>query len=743
MKHIFGIIAIAFAITAFIGCDDDADMKNDPVFNGKDNYIASFALTVDGISYNALIADDRILVKVPYDVPLKDATASCLLSENASINPNPADISDWGNEWQFIVTSSNKTNKVYRYSYQYDDIAESGSVVLATQADIDQFKNRRINSIDGNLIIGTDNGEDISNLDGLCNLEKVTNSVIIKTSYKGGNISLPALQRVGSFKIGTLEQFSNNSTLETISLPVLEMITGDLIIRQATVANIDLPALKTVGETFNITSNVLTTLNTNALTSVGNDFVVSGTTDGKTLSSPSEVFAFPGLQKVGGNMTVQYLPKLAAIDCSVLQSVGGGVTFNDLALGGLLFPKATEFGGITIRNIPLYVFQAPVLSQCGAVTFDKCTEIGEIDMSSLSIVNGDLYFNNLTTLSHISGLSALEEIHGKLTLSNVPINSMDPLSKLATLTGMTIINTNIEVIDARGCEFNGGILELDNNSRLYSFLADDDFNGSVKINPTNKFIQVGEFSMTGFHNVTGDFSLAGYVYMESLSLPVETVKGDFSFDCGQANNVNLKQVNIPNLREIGGQCTLQSFGSVNSCSVPNLEKVGKILYIRSQSTCMITLPKLRSIGESIDPGSGTFQSDLYLYNGNADEGKTLSLPELEVVNTRLRFRTDATRNCLYQTISLPSLKRVNGNLAFSGYSTPITYQNNTLTTISMPQIEYVENVSFLNMGILSDVSSFVPLFQSGVIDNAIKWSIINCPNIPTYAQMQAGQYTLP
>lgn len=81
MKQIFIFFATAIFIVAFMGCNDDNTPVDDtPPFSGKDNYISSFVLTVDGISYKASITDDRILVEIPYNVNLKGAKATYTLS---------------------------------------------------------------------------------------------------------------------------------------------------------------------------------------------------------------------------------------------------------------------------------------------------------------------------------------------------------------------------------------------------------------------------------------------------------------------------------------------------------------------------------------------------------------------------------------------------------------------------------------------------------------------------------------
>lgn len=94
-------------------------------------------------------------------------------------------------------------SKVFSYTYRYADIEQSGSVVLATQAEVDNFAETGINRIDGNLTIGTADGEEITNLEGLANLKQISNTLILNPSYKGADLSgLDNLEQLGSFKLG-------------------------------------------------------------------------------------------------------------------------------------------------------------------------------------------------------------------------------------------------------------------------------------------------------------------------------------------------------------------------------------------------------------------------------------------------------------------------------------------------------------------------------------------------------------
>lgn len=78
-------------------------------------------------------------------------------------------------------------------------------MVLATQAEVDNFAETGINRIDGNLTIGTADGEEITNLEGLANLKQISNTLILNPSYKGADLSgLDNLEQLGSFKLGSI-----------------------------------------------------------------------------------------------------------------------------------------------------------------------------------------------------------------------------------------------------------------------------------------------------------------------------------------------------------------------------------------------------------------------------------------------------------------------------------------------------------------------------------------------------------
>lgn len=102
MLYIIGLLALS-------GCSDgNADCRL-----SAENRIVSFSVVSGTVTYDATITDDRIMVSVPYNISLADASASVVLSEAAAVRPDPAMISDWDQEWLFLVTSADGENDRY------------------------------------------------------------------------------------------------------------------------------------------------------------------------------------------------------------------------------------------------------------------------------------------------------------------------------------------------------------------------------------------------------------------------------------------------------------------------------------------------------------------------------------------------------------------------------------------------------------------------------------------------------
>ena len=102
------------------------------------------------------------------------------LSENATIYPDPAAVTDWDEERQFVITAYNGVRSTYKYTVERSGIAHNGTVVLETQADVDDFGQRGITLINGNLTVGRATGTDsITSLAPLENLKEVVYSLTL------------------------------------------------------------------------------------------------------------------------------------------------------------------------------------------------------------------------------------------------------------------------------------------------------------------------------------------------------------------------------------------------------------------------------------------------------------------------------------------------------------------------------------------------------------------------------------
>ena len=351
MNKLYYFILFCFAALCFTACSDD-DLEFSGI-EGKDHYISDFALNVGGITYQATIAGDKITVEIPYNTDLKGATAAYTLSEGATINPNPSTIQDWENEWKFVVTSKMQESKVFSYTYRYADIEQSGSVVLATQAEVDNFAETGINRIDGNLTIGTADGEEITNLEGLANLKQISNTLILNPSYKGADLSgLDNLEQLGSFKLGSIISTSKNTTLKTVNLPSLLGVVSDFVINSSVIEKVSIPKVTTIGEDLYVTSDALLDLDANAVESIGSSLIVKGSVIQKE-SATTEAIVFSALKRVGNELTIQYFPKLQGIYLPALESVAGTASFTDMALiGSIAMTELYSAGGLDGGDYP-------------------------------------------------------------------------------------------------------------------------------------------------------------------------------------------------------------------------------------------------------------------------------------------------------------------------------------------------------------------------------------------------------
>lgn len=220
IKTILFLLATIFAYS----CD-----KDESDFTGKDCYISSFRLKQGDITLSAAISSGNIVITAPEKLSLSGAAATITLSENASIDPRPADIVDWDAEQTFTVTSYNGIKSTCRYHVERNVISKEGDVVLLTQADVETLAALEPTLINGSLTVGAATGKDsIYTLEPLASLKTITYDLIINATYAGENLAgLENLEKVGSLQIVQAKK------LKIADLPKLSAVMSDFIVNQS------------------------------------------------------------------------------------------------------------------------------------------------------------------------------------------------------------------------------------------------------------------------------------------------------------------------------------------------------------------------------------------------------------------------------------------------------------------------------------------------------------------------------
>ena len=628
MNKIYHFILFCFATLCLAACsDDDPEVSG---IDGKDHFISEFALTVDGITYQAMIVGDKITIEIPYNASLKGATVEYALCEGASINPNPSTIEDWENEWKFVVTSKMQDSKVYSYTYQYADIEQSGSVVLATQAEVDNFAKTGINKIEGSLTIGTADGEEITNLDGLANLKQISNSLVINPSYKGTDLTgLDNLEQLGSFKLGSTTSASKNIMLK------VEFIVEDMY----------------------ITSDALLDLDANAVESVGASLIVKGSVAQKE-SATTEAIVFSALKQIGNELTIQYFPKLQGIYLPALESVVGTASFSDMSsIGSLAMTELHSVGGLTIKNCKeISIVELPGLISCGETSVDA-NKVNKLNIASLKDVLGDMTLTNLL----------IEE----LDLSQINFN------------GNTLTLQCKQLNKIVGSEtFNGSLFLLPKDCRLTELTLEgiSNIQGDFQC---KDYFYVKEFVMP-FIRVAGNMTIAlnsGSVNTEAeIEFPnLLEIGGTLTLE----NNKNANNITFPSLKKILGSCSVTTSHLKNDIEFTNLESIGtdganaQIKFEIDGTN--ILCPKLKTINGKFDITTSTVIFDM--------EADQVSYPNVESISENLSITcpySDFGSNGIL-SIDFSGLKSVKG-ISISGQgdvtdfsSFKYLFENNVLT----------------------------------------------------------------
>lgn len=281
------VVAVFCLLLLFTACDKDEKTVYESDFEGNDNRIVSFALiSADGERFPAAIKNDEIIISLPSGLEMGGIKPEYQMSENATLQPDPNNISDWLQEYRFLVTSYSLQSRVYCYRVNLTGHGNMlKSYTLKTQEEVDAFAENDVTEV-LDLTIGTNdlNASKITNLKGLSKLKKVTGNLeIASATFTGDNVEgLYALESVGSISV----------SCNSIYLPALKTITLKASFSEC--IDIDLPKL----------------------TETGGDLWVNAASAG------TELIKLPLLQQVGGELRINggYKSKMTVLEMPELVS---------------------------------------------------------------------------------------------------------------------------------------------------------------------------------------------------------------------------------------------------------------------------------------------------------------------------------------------------------------------------------------------------------------------------------------
>jgi len=653
----------------------------DSPFDGYDKHIVSFSLTVEGIKYQGEISGTDIIINAPTNIDLTHATVEYTLSENAKILPDPDSIEDWNNDQIFRLQAYNNDYISYKYSVNRTDIVDPDNVTLLTQADVDAFALKKINSIAGNLIIGTSvipttEYDTIKDLSGLSSITEVEYNVVINNSFGGADLSgLSNLKKTGGIYIGSTTTVSTPLSKIAISLPDLEK-SSNIIVNCDSITQLSLPSLSSVGNLY-VNSILLSNVNLSSLQNCSGDLTIkaiTGTTYSEAKSNQVlKSLSLPVLEQVGGTLWLENFWMLASLDLPKLSKVSDDLqikyirTIKTIDLPALL----SVAGTMNIQaNDGMVTFLAPVLTDVKSINIASVNvysiNLTKIDFTSLGVVDGDFIIQYAGTVS--MSFPKLRKVTGTLQLSYLQFLE------------------SAEVPALQECE----ALKLQSDPLLSEF----DISKVAKLN-------------------TLDISTC--VKLSKIKSP-DLITGNVSLN-GGSKVCNFTQ--FEGLSTIGGTLTVASYNN-KDLTVSGIKSIGAFSQTSGTNLTSLALPDVETIGDI------TITSMTKL--------ATLSAPKLKTVNS-----LNIKGLLLLNSINLQSLTKISGTFTFygatssSGASSSVTTNMNgfsSLTSVGMVDIRYA--------GMLNDFSGLKNIINSL---NALTWAVQGCKYNPTYQDMVNGKYT--
>jgi hypothetical protein len=693
-------------------------------FTGNENYIAAFTLAKDGIILKGAVSPNTIVITAPERFSLSGATASVTISENATITPNPATVTDWDTEQTFTVTSYNGRKNTYTYSIERHLVSRSGDVVLLTQADVDAFVEeiKDADKINGSLTVGAATGQDsVYSLEGLNALKVITGGVVINATYAGENLALfENLEKTSELRI-------TSRKVKNVRFPKLATVHSDLNIDQAiAVKTLDFPELTIIDKSLRIYyTDSLASLNFPKLQQVFGNVTIQGRGSG---TQNLESINFPALQKVNETFTLTYWREVTTVNLPELSATGTFTASNLVKLEQFTAPKLETVGGtfnistcaaLLVVNLPvlktvngnltlsstaaLTTIQFPVLELVtGTLTIPNATGLTTLQFPVLKYIGNELSVN-LQSLVSLDVFSSLDSIGGRLylyNLTNLTSLGLSSIKKIGEIFAYGL--TNITEIDVRGIKVGTISLYGATLRTGLTMIGADEFSGKLYIGSPPANITKFPVTMQGFKKV-GNMEISTTSYITDLDFSwLEEVTGLLNFSSGSA----VKTISLPNLKSAGG-IQISYYNALETLSMPKLEKIGGYT---------------NTSGVTVGNFTYTVSSNIV----------SLTLPKLQSVVGNISI-TGLTATRLLETIGFPELQSLTGTLTLTGTS------NTKFKDLSgFSKLSSAGGVTISNFTQMKD---FSPLKNAISSFDAETWKISGCGYNPTYQDMVEGKYS--
>lgn len=672
-------------LSLFAGCD-----KEESPFEGSDTHILSFALTTaDGARYVASLDAGNILLPVPYGVSLSGATAEYMLCENASINPDPASISDWGDEYLFRVEAYDGSYESYRYGVEYTENTEEGTILFTTQEEVDAFASSGTTIVGGSVIIGAEREpssqyDTIRNIDALASLKVIGANLVIRDTYKGRNIDgLANLEKAGGIYVGREDEKCALEGGFCLSFPKLASAT-DIIIVSDSIAEISFPALATVNNAFYVNSKSVEEIEAGLLQECFGDITVEGRSQGSSSSSGTTVnqkltsLSLPALETVFGSLSVNNVWSLSNVDLPLLSEVKGSLSLTCLyGLEELEFPSLQMTGGdmeIT-SNDAMVSFSAPLLKGAG----------------SLSVASSGSSYINLTDIA----LGSIEEVNGDFSIKYASMENLSfpDLKKIA------------------------GKLEL---STFY-FLETLSF---------DSLEECGELSITSVANVreldfskvpqTGAITLSGCTGLVQMKSP-KVVTGNLSITNASSNAENMFLTEMPGLDTVRGTLRITA-ANFTEIEIPHIKSIGTFSHTSGTKLLALRLPDTDTIGT--------------LTLSNLTALTTFEAPVLRCTNS---FSMSNLQKI--ERVDVPLLESAGTLFRFYGGGSSLTASRSTVTKLDwFSSLKKAEKAEIRYCGNLTDFTGLSSLANN--LSDESAWVVNGNKYNPTLADMKNGKYVM-